>query len=70
MDKQLLKDLLDKHDESFNALRRAEDQLDFALESNRSITRALREARKARNQLIKSVMEANQLVLRAMNEDR
>lgn len=68
MDKQVMKELLDRHDEAFNALRRAEDQLDFALESNRSITKALREARKARNQLIESMMQANQLVLRSINE--
>lgn len=63
-----LDDIIDKQNQAFSAFRRAEDQLDFALETNRSITRALREARKARNQLIKLMLEANQSALRMKNK--
>lgn len=59
-----LDEILDKQNQAFSAFRRTEDQLDFALETNRSITKALREARRARNELIKLMMEANQLVMR------
>ena len=69
MDSIDLKDILDKHDQAFAAFRRAEDQLDFALESNRSITKALREARRARNDLLKLMMEANRAALRIANRE-
>lgn len=63
-----LQDLLDKINEAFSAFRRAEDHLDYALETNRSITKALRESRKARNELIKLLIESNNLAKKMLNE--
>lgn len=68
-DEEHIKEILDKHDQAFAAFRRAEDQLDFALETNRSITKALREARRARNDLLKLMMEANRAALRIVNRE-
>lgn len=69
IDEEHIKEILDKHDQAFAAFRRAEEQLDFALETNRSITKALRESRKARNEMIKLMQEANRAALRIVNRE-
>lgn len=63
-----LKEILDRNDEAFAAYHRAEEQLDYALEMNRSITRALRETRRARKNLAKAIHEGNQAALRMYNK--
>lgn len=57
-----IKELLDNQDLLINAFHRSGEQLDLALEMNRSITKALRESRKARNQLLDSVIKVSRLI--------